>query len=156
ALLDGARAQRSPQVTAQLRSALGSRSAGARGSDPRASLGLDWDTDLWGGLRQAQRSAAAGVLRSEHLAQASRLAVAGLTAPPVLGGREALADLATLGDALVLQGDVQEVARIRVEAGLSPRLDVERARAEVAAVEAELARAGIRASQAYTALQVLA
>src|SRR5690606_21863484 len=48
------------------------------------------------------------------------------------------------------------VARIRVEAGLSPRLDVERAEAEVAAVEAEIARAGIRSRQAHNALQVLA
>ncbi len=156
ALLDGARAQRSPLLGAQLRTALGSRSAGARGGDPRASLALDWDTDLWGGLRQAQRSAAAGVLRSAHLEQASRLAVAGLTARAVVEWREALADSATLADALALQRDVLAVARIRVEAGLSPRLDVERARAEVATVEAEIARAGIRSRQAHTALRVLA
>ncbi|MFA7503521.1 MAG: efflux transporter outer membrane subunit [Burkholderiaceae bacterium] len=156
ALLDGARARRSPVIGAQLRSALGSRGAGSRGSDPRASLALDWDTDLWGGLRQAQRSAAAGVLRSTHLEQASRLAIAGITARAVVEWREALADLAALADALALQNDVLAVARVRVEAGLSPRLDVERAQAEVAAVEAEIARAGIRSQQARTALQVLA
>src|SRR5690606_17284404 len=136
ALLEIARAQRSPLVTAQLRTALGSRGAGARGGDPRAGIGLDWDTDLWGGLRQAERSAAAGVLRSTHREQASRLAVAGLAARAFVEWREALADLATLADALALQGDVLTVARIRVEAGLSPRLDVDRAQAEVAAVEA--------------------
>src|SRR5690606_6265431 len=36
ALLDTAKAQRSPLVTTQLRAALGSRGAGARGGDPRA------------------------------------------------------------------------------------------------------------------------
>ena len=156
ALLDRARAQRSPLLQAQLRAALGSRSGGSRGGDPRASLALGWDADLWGGLRQAERSAAAGLLRSAHLEQANRLAVAGLAARAVVEWREALADSATLADALTLQRDVLAVARIRVEAGLSPRLDVERALAEVATVEAEAARAGIRSRQALSALQVLA
>lgn len=156
ALLDTAKAQRSPLVTTQLRAALGSRGAGARGGDPRASVTLDWDSDLWGGLRQAERSAAAGVLRSAHLEQASRLAVAGLAARAFVEWREALADLSALADGLALQRDVLRVARIRVEAGLSPRLDVDRAQAEAATVEAEVARAGIRARQAYTALKVLA
>ena len=156
ALLDTAKAQRSPLVAAQLRAALGSRGAGARGGDPRASVVVDWDTDLWGGLRQAERSAAAGLLRSVHLEQASRLEVAGLAARAFVEWREALADLAALANGLALQRDVLRVARVRVEAGLSPRLDVDRAEAEVATVEAEVARAGIRARQAYTALKVLA
>ena len=154
ALLDTAKAQRSPLVTTQLRAALGSRGAGARGGDPRASVTLDWDSDLWGGLRQAERSAAAGVLRSAHLEQASRLAVAGLAARAFVEWREALADLSALADGLALQRDVLRVARIRVEAGLSPRLDVARPPAAAGPGGAEVAPAGLRARQADTAREV--
>src|SRR5690606_9695677 len=70
--------------------------------------------------------------------------------------RAAGADAALLRDALALQHQVLDVAQVRVDAGLSPQLDVDRARAEVASVEAEAARAAARIPLAFAALQVLA
>lgn len=157
AQLVAARAQRRPTLDAQLGAeARLRRDRGERLLAPRAALALDVDVDLWGGLAQAERSAAAGVLRQQHLLQASRLAAAGLAARAYVEWRTALLDEALLADALALQREALRVVGVRVEAGLSPLLDRERARTELAAVEAALAAAGERRRRAAAALQVLA
>ena len=157
ALLKAARGQRGPQLGAQASvDASSRRNAGDRRVQPGAALTLDWDTDLWGGLRQAQTSAAAGVLQARHLAQATRLATAGLAARAAIEWREAQADASLLAQSLTLQQDVLRVVRVRVDAGLSPRLDLERAQADVAALQASAAAANVRTRQALSALRVLA
>jgi NodT family efflux transporter outer membrane factor (OMF) lipoprotein len=123
---------------------------------PGAALAFDFDTDLWGGLRQAERSAAAGVLRSQDQAAGARLAAAGLAARAYLEWRTALQDHQLLEGALALQREALRVVTVRVDAGLSPVLDRERAQAEVSATEAERAGAAVRSGQALAALQVLA
>jgi multidrug efflux system outer membrane protein len=157
ALLRGASGQRNLQVSGEL--ALQGRSrrdADTRALDPSAAINLEWDADLWGGLRQAERSAAAAVLRSEDLVQVSRLSTAALTARAYVAWREALLDERLLTNALDLQADVLRLVRVRVQAGLSPQLDLARAEAEAAALTAEAAEAVVRVRQAGAALQVLA
>lgn len=157
AQLAAARAQRRPALGAGLRAeARLRRDPGERLFAPQAALSLDFDTDLWGGLAQAERSAAASVLRQRHLLQAARLAVAGLAARAYVEWRTAALDEALLVDAQALQREALRVVDVRVEAGLSPLLDRQRARAELAAVQATLAAAGERRRRAATALQVLA
>ncbi|MDT7928583.1 efflux transporter outer membrane subunit [Tepidimonas sp.] len=157
ALLQIAQARRRPQLSVQADATAALRRRGdTRALQPSATLALDFDIDLWGGLRQAERSAAAGVLRSQHLVQAARLGVAGLTARAYLAWRLAQAEHRLLQQTLALQQDTLRVVGVRVDAGLSPRLDRERARAELADTEDQLAQAAQRIAQAATALQVLA
>ena len=118
ALLRGARAQRSPLLGAEASAeARSRREADQRASDPRAALTLDWDLDLGGGLRQAEMSAAAAVLRSEDWLQAARLSVAGLTARAYVEWQEARLDQRLLADELALQAEVLRIVQVRVRAG---------------------------------------
>ena len=157
ALLQSAKAQRGVQIGAQADATLRlQRDAGERRMQPGLGLTLDFDTDLWGGLRQAEASAAAAVLRSQDLVQASRLSAAGLAARAYVEWRVARQDAALLDEVLQLQREVLRIASIRVEAGLAPVLDRDRATAELAATEAEQATAAVRVHQALGALQVLA
>lgn len=157
ALLQSAQARRGVQVGVQADTTLRlQRDAGERRLQPGAGLTLDFDTDLWGGLRQAEASAAAAVLRSQDLVQAARLSTAGLAARAYLEWRVARRDAVLLAEVLQLQRELLRVVSIRVEAGLAPVLDRDRAMAEQAATEAEQASAAVRVRQAYGALQVLA
>lgn len=157
ALLRGARAQRSPLLGAEASAeARSRREADQRASDPRAALTLDWDLDLGGGLRQAEMSAAAAVLRSEDWLQAARLSVAGLTARAYVEWQEARLDQRLLADELALQAEVLRIVQVRVRAGLAPQIDLDRARADAAVIEADAADAAVRVRQAAAALQVLA
>lgn len=157
ALLQAARAQRGPRLAVQAEATLQLRRQGSeRRLQPGAALNLDQDIDLWGGLALAERSAAAGVLRSQDLAQAARLAAASLAAQAYIEWRLALQDQALLARARALQAESLRIVGVRVEAGLAPLLDRERALAELSSTEAEQAAAAVRARQAAAALQVLA
>lgn len=146
-----------PVVAGTIRSEHGGAFGGAdEDRQPTATIGADWTPDLWGTRRQAERSAAAQVLRNDDLLRATRLSVAGTTARAVIAWREAQADEILLESALRVQRDVLNVVQSRVDAGLAPRLDRERARAEIAAVRAEAAVARVRTRQTLTALQILA
>ena len=157
AFLGSARAQRGPQVSAGA-AVFVERGFGSpdRSVAPLLELGLDWDLDLWGGKHQAERSAAALLLRSEDLLQARRLASAGLAARATIELREAQRDAQLLGAALAVQSQLLEVAQVRVDVGLAPRLDAERALADQAATQADAASAAVRIRQARAALLVLA
>jgi NodT family efflux transporter outer membrane factor (OMF) lipoprotein len=161
ALLREARANRLPQLVAQgelewrLRGA-GSGERSDRRLQPSAALALDVDLDPWGGLRAAQRAAAAGLLRSEELVHAARLAAAALAARAYLEWQLALHDQAVLQDTAALLREALRIVTVRVEAGISPLLDRDRAQTELASTEAQLAAAAVRAGQALAALQVAA
>lgn len=157
ALLRSAGGRRGLQVGAEaVVESRSRREAGTRALDPSAAIDFEWDLDLWGGLRQAEQSAAAAVLRSEDLVQAARLSTAALTARAYVAWREALFDERLLTDAQDLQREVLRVVRVRVRAGLSPQLDLDRAEAEAASLAADAAQAAGRVRQAGAALQVLA
>ncbi|MPZ46933.1 MAG: efflux transporter outer membrane subunit [Betaproteobacteria bacterium] len=158
ALLRSARAQRSPRLGSEATAGYNTRASGGQRRGARLSAGLifDWDADLWGGLEQAERSAAANLLRSRDLVQATRLATAALAASGVIEYREAVRDAQLLAQGHRLQDDVLRVVRVRFDAGLAPRLDVERAVADLTAIEADQATAAARTRQAFAALQLLA
>jgi multidrug efflux system outer membrane protein len=157
ALLRGARAQRRPLIGAEADiEPRWSRDSGQSASDSDATLTLNWDLDVGGGLLQAERSAAASVLRDEDLVQAARLSVAALTARAYVEWQEARLDQVLLTEQLAMQGEVLRVVQVRVRAGLAPQIDLDRARADTAAIEADAADASVRVRQAAAALQVLA
>lgn len=137
-------------------SAASSGQAGRSGATAGAGVSIEWNADLWGGLRQAEQSAAAALLRSEDLAQAARLAAAGTAARGVVEWREAQNEQQALQETLRVREDTLRLVRVRVDAGLAPRIDVARAEAEVAAARAAFDSAAGRTRQAELALQVLA
>jgi outer membrane protein TolC len=157
ALLRSARAQQGFSLSAQADATVQLRNRNdERRLQPGAALALDYEFDLWGGLALAERSAVAGLLRSQDLVQAARLAAAGLSARAYIEWRTALEDQRLLAQGLALQSEALRVVKVRVDAGLAPLLDRERAQAEVAALQAEQAAAAVRVAQAGAALQVLA
>ena len=157
AQLRAAMAARSLLLSAEARIDAGNR-AGASGRrvEPSASLRLEWDADLWGARRWVERSAAAELLRAEHLAQAARLSTAALAARAYLAWREALRAERDLAAATTLQRDITGLVQVRVDAGLAPKLDGLRARGELAATEAAAVAAADAVGMAARALQLLA
>lgn len=157
ALLRGAMAARGFSVDAQARIDANSRpGSNTRRVSPSVALLFDWDADLWGGLASSERAAAARVLAGEHRLQAARLSTAALTARAYLGWRESLLAEQQLIDAINLQRDIARLVQVRVDSGLSPRLDALRAQGELAATEAAAAEAADAARAAARALQQLA
>jgi NodT family efflux transporter outer membrane factor (OMF) lipoprotein len=167
ALLRQAGAARGPALGARAQTGASRRSNGGSGGSggsgnqassggtASAGLNIEWDADLWGGLRQAEASAAADLLRSEDLAQAARLATAGTAARGYVEWREAQNEAQVLEQTLRVREDTLRLARARVDAGLAPAIDVTRAQADIAAVRAELDDAAGRARQSQLALYVL-
>ncbi|MEJ7928358.1 efflux transporter outer membrane subunit [Ramlibacter sp. AN1015] len=162
ALLRAAQAARGPRVDAQadltlrLRQGASAQQQRQRRLQPGAGLALEFDADPWGGLRLAESAAAAGVLRSAELREAARLGTAALAARGYIAWRLALHDHAVLGDNAAILREALRIARVRVEAGIAPVLDRDRAEAELASTQAAQAAAAVRAGQARAALQVLA
>jgi outer membrane protein TolC len=156
AQLAGAVASRRFTLSAEAGATADFRSGAARRVSPSAGLALAWDADLGGGLAATQRAALARQLQAEELLEAERAATAALTAAAYVEWRLALADTALLDEALALLREAERVAQVRVDAGLSPRLDLARAAAERAVNEAERAAAAARVQRAAAALQVLA
>ncbi len=145
-----------PTLAAEAGASADLRRGATRRVSPSAGLAFAWDLDLGGGLAAGQRAALARQLQAEELLEAERSATAALTAAAYVEWRLAGADLALLAEAIGLQREAERVAQVRVEAGLSPRLDLERAAAERAGLEAEQAAAQAREQRAAAALQVLA
>lgn len=125
------------------------------GLSSSAGLTVDWNADLWGGLRQAERSAAALLMRSQDLAQAARLATAGLAARGYITWLQSRHELALFQKALQVRQETVRLAQVRVDAGLAPLLDLTRAQADLNAVKAELDGVAGSLREAALALQVL-
>jgi outer membrane protein, multidrug efflux system len=158
ALLRAAQAGRAPQVGAEISVAATSRPGAQRSRrvEPTAALALDWDADLWGRLAAAEDAAQARLGATGEAQRATRLSVAALTARAFVGWREALLERAQLDAAIALQREIARVVQVRVDVGLSPALDGQRARGEVAATEADAVAATTRVRSAERALQLLA
>ncbi len=156
AQLAAAAAGRRPTLAAEAGATADLRRTASRRLAPSAGLAFAWDADLGGGLAATQRAALARQLQAEERLEAERGATAALTAAAYVEWRLASADAALLDEALLLLGQAEHVAQVRVDAGLSPRLDAERAAAERATTEAERAAATARVQRTAAALQVLA
>jgi NodT family efflux transporter outer membrane factor (OMF) lipoprotein len=157
ALLAGTQAARGPRLAAQADTELNLRQrSGQRAVQPGAGLSLEWNADLFGGLRWAERAASAEVQRSREGVQAVRLAQAALAARSYIEWRAAQLDAAALDEGMALQREALRIVGVRFDVGLAPRLDLERAQAEVASLEAEFASAAARVRRSEAALHVLA
>lgn len=145
-----------PTLAAEVGASADLRRGATRRVSPSAGLAFGWDLDIGGGLAAGQRAALARQLQAEELLEAERAATAALTAAAYVEWRLAGADRVLLDEAIGLQREAERVAQVRVDTGLSPRLDLQRAAAERAGLEAEQAAAAAREQRAAAALQVLA
>jgi NodT family efflux transporter outer membrane factor (OMF) lipoprotein len=163
ALLRSAAAARRPSLGGRLQAGASERRVfggdddqSTAGAGVSAGLAFDWNVDLWGGLQQAERSAAASLLQRQDLAQAARLATASMAARGYIEWREAQLEQALLQQTLDVRQQTLRLVEVRVDAGLAPSLDRARAQAELAAVQADLDAATGRMRQAALALHTLA
>jgi len=157
ALLRSAQGARGLSLDADLRlTARQPAGSSGRRVEPTAALSLAWDADLWGALRWDEAAAGARLQQAAQLTQAARLSVAALTARAFVGWQEARLDAVQIKASIALQREVARIVQIRVDAGLSPPLDAQRARGQLAATEAAAVDAAARVDDTARALQLLA
>lgn len=120
--------------------AFGRDSALAGPGHTQLSLGLDasWQADLFGGNRRSVEAAHANADAALFNLAAVRTAVAGEVAANYISARLVQARLAIARDTLGTQDDNLNIAGWRVQAGLAPSIDQERARAQRAQTSASI------------------
>lgn len=110
--------------------------------DPRTDTAVgvvfSWAADLFGGLKRAEEAARADAERQAWLRRDTALSVAANIARTYVTLRGAEQRLALTQESLDLQRRTTDIVRSRVNAGLSPGLDLSRAEASVQSLEADL------------------
>jgi multidrug efflux system outer membrane protein len=126
-----------------------------RGDAYRAGVDATFELDLWGRVRRSIDSAEAQVAASEADERAVRLVLTADVAQSYFALRTTQAVLAVHERTLASRRDAVGILDVRYNAGLAAELDVNRARVEVATLEAEVADLGRRRDQAANALAFL-
>lgn len=104
-----------------------------------AGLTASWEPDLFGRLRGETRAARSEALGAEAARRGVRAAVAAEVAAQYVGLRSAQARLAAARQNVDSQRETLRLTEALREAGRSPRIDVARAREQLAATEASAA-----------------
>lgn len=126
-----------------------------RGDSYRLAFDAGYEIDLWGRVRRNVESAGAQLAASEADERAARLALEADLAAAFLGLRALRAETVIVVRTLESRRAAVGLISTRVEAGYATELDLQRARAECASVEAEVAELGRRDLQYQNALAVL-
>lgn len=126
-----------------------------RGDTYRAAIDASFELDLWGRVKRSLESAEAQLTASEADQRAVRLILTSDLAQAYFTTRTLDTTAAVLARTLAVRRDAVDVLRVRAESGISPELDLNRARTEVATLEADLADVQRRREQAVNALAVL-
>ena len=127
-----------------------------RGDTYRAAVDAGFELDLWGRVKRAIEGAEAQIAASEADRQAVGLVLTAEVTQAYFGVRTLDSVAAVLGRTLAARREAVDLLRVRFEAGLAPELDLNRARVEVATLEADLADVRRRREQLANALAVLA
>jgi NodT family efflux transporter outer membrane factor (OMF) lipoprotein len=143
-----ARLRQAREATAQAQSDLlpslsaaggAGRNTTSRGRDTNSfSLGLDagWQVDLFGGIRRSVEAARADEAATGYDLASVRIAIIAETVSNYIQLRQSQEELSITHDTLGYQRDNYDIARWRVQAGLSSSLDQEEARTQLAQTEA--------------------
>lgn len=126
-----------------------------RGDFYRAAADAGFELDLWGRVKRSLESARAQVDASEADLRAVRLVLTADVAQAYFAWRALVEVGDVLSRTVAARRDAVDVLRVRFDAGLSPELDLNRARVEVASLDAEMAEVARRREQALNALAVL-
>lgn len=143
-------------VHEERRQTSGEAGEGARRTDFRsAGLEASWEIDLFGRLRNQSRAAGERLEASRALYEQARLVLAAEVVVTYFGARGAEARIATRRDVSDDQRRLAELVQARVEAGRVSADTLARARAELAASEADLVAERERLVRLTHALAVL-
>jgi multidrug efflux system outer membrane protein len=130
--------------------------AGADGTLYTASAGLSYEVDLIGRLGRTAEAALQDAQAREALLQSARLITAADLTQNYLALRTLDAERALVRSTSQAQRDTLALTERRLRAGLVPELDVARARAEVATIDADLAGLDRRRADLEHAIAFLA
>ncbi|HVP48411.1 MAG TPA: efflux transporter outer membrane subunit [Bryobacteraceae bacterium] len=154
AQLTVSRSARFPSVDA-LASYNNSRSAGLDSNDANLSIGLGWQLDLWGQIRNATAAARAALLASE---QARRVVLQTLVSS-VVNDYLLLRDLDLEVDItrheLSLREDSLELVQLRVDNGYSSEIDLRQAEVLVKSARTALTSLELEREQTENQLSIL-
>jgi len=106
-----------------------------------AGLALGWTPDVFGGERLELLAAQAQLTGRQHDVDALRLALAANTASAYVDLRWAQSEQKILQDNVAIRERALRLTQERMQYGLSPRLDVTRARNQLSELQARLPRA---------------
>ena len=109
------------------------------GNDYRLGLNASYELDLWGKYRAATSAAQNDVLASEYARETVRTVIAAEVARAYFGLLAADAQLRLLRDTLTLRNETVKLQTDRAEAGVIGDYDLSQAKAERAAVTADIA-----------------
>ena len=121
----------------------------------RIGVEASYELDLWGRYARASDAARADLLGAEWARRAVRLALIADVANTYHALRAADRQLANLNRTQVVRQDSLEVLAHRVRAGSAAEFELNQLRAEISAIDAQIARAAQRANDLETALGLL-
>jgi multidrug efflux system outer membrane protein len=101
----------------------------------RAEIGISYDLDLFGRLRNASEAARASLLATQAAQDSVTLAVASSAAAGYIGLRALDARLAVVRETVVARENSLRIAQRRAQSGYATRLELEQAEAEFHATE---------------------
>lgn len=127
----------------------------ATGNDYKIGFNASYELDLWGKYRAATRAAQNDVLASEYARETVRTVVAAEVAQAYFGLQAADAQLRLLRDTLTLRDETVRLQTDRAQAGVIGDYDLAQAKAERAAVTADIASAERAIALNESALAVL-
>ncbi|MFC3230976.1 efflux transporter outer membrane subunit [Marinibaculum pumilum] len=147
--------------TQRIGNSASSRTTGSSSSNETSGalglgLGFGWVPDLFGGQQRAEEAAQAEVERQAWLRRDTALALVAETTRTYVSYRGTQALQALAAESLDLQVQTLTLVEGRTEAGLAPQLDLSRAQAAVASLQAALAPTEAELQRLRNALAVLA
>lgn len=101
----------------------------------RAEVGISYDLDLFGRLRNSSEAARASLLATQAAQDNVRLAVASSAAAGYIGLRALDARLEVVRETVAARADSLKIARRRADSGYATRLELEQAEAEYHSTE---------------------
>jgi multidrug efflux system outer membrane protein len=119
------------------------------------SLDVAWELDLWGRLSAAERAAELDFAAAHADFAAAQLSLAGQVAKAYFAATAARRQVTLTEEGIATRRRTLDLVEDRFAAGLAPRLEVEQARAELAATEASRAALVRRAAAASRQLELL-
>ena len=93
----------------------------------QAIISTTFELDFWGRLARASEAAQANLLATRYAQDVTALTLAGATAQTYLGLRSLDAQITVLAQTIAARSESLELARTRLQAGLSSELDVHQA-----------------------------
>jgi NodT family efflux transporter outer membrane factor (OMF) lipoprotein len=121
----------------------------------RAELGVFYDLDLFGQLRNTSEAARAGVLATEAAHDNVLLAVVSSAAGGYIGLRALDARLVVLNETLAARASSLKIAQRRAQAGYATQLELDQAEAEYRATEQQIPVIQLAITKQEDALSVL-